>query len=170
MKFAKLALVLLVGPSLALVSCRAQREEGSERMEMAAASDVEAATAALDEVRTAFVDAFKAGDASKLASLFDESGFRLAPNVPMEKGRAAIEEGLKTAFEGTTARNLTLNGVDRGIGGDLAYEIGTYQVELDRASGARVEDRGKYIVLLKREADGGWKVHAQMFNSDLPAE
>jgi uncharacterized protein (TIGR02246 family) len=171
MKFSRLALILVAAPSLAFASCRGRQEETAERMEMATATELEAVTAAMDEVRTAFTEAFTAGDASKLAGLFADDAIRLAPNSPMVKGRTAIEEALKALFEETAARELTLNGVDRGASGDLAYEIGTYKLRLERTGEAPpVEDEGKYIVLLKRGADGTWKVQAEMFNSDLPAE
>jgi ketosteroid isomerase-like protein len=31
-----------------------------------------------------------------------------------------------------------------------------------------VEDRGKYLEIWKRQADGSWKVALDIFNSDLP--
>jgi ketosteroid isomerase-like protein len=30
-----------------------------------------------------------------------------------------------------------------------------------------VNDRGKYMVVWKRQADGSWKIHRDMFNTNL---
>jgi ketosteroid isomerase-like protein len=34
--------------------------------------------------------------------------------------------------------------------------------------GASVEDHGKYLVILKRQSDGSWKMARDMDNSDRP--
>ena len=51
--------------------------------------------------------------------------------------------------------------VDFGVDGDLAYQIGTYAVE-----GANPPEQGKFLNILKRQADGTWKVAVSAFNSD----
>jgi ketosteroid isomerase-like protein len=33
-----------------------------------------------------------------------------------------------------------------------------------------VADRGKYLAVWKKQADGSWKIEADMWNSDLPAK
>jgi ketosteroid isomerase-like protein len=33
---------------------------------------------------------------------------------------------------------------------------------------APFEDRGKYLTICRKQADGSWKVARAMFNSDLP--
>jgi ketosteroid isomerase-like protein len=34
--------------------------------------------------------------------------------------------------------------------------------------GSPIMDRGKYVAVWKKQADGSWKVAAESFNSDLP--
>ena len=36
------------------------------------------------------------------------------------------------------------------------------------AKGKQVNDTGKYVVVFRKQADGAWKVAADIFNSDLP--
>lgn len=57
--------------------------------------------------------------------------------------------------------------IEASSSGDLAYEIGTYQLSFEKG-GQRVDDRGKYVVVWKR-IDGAWKAAADILNSDLPA-
>jgi ketosteroid isomerase-like protein len=60
--------------------------------------------------------------------------------------------------------NITLNTTDLWGYDDLLTEVGTYT--LTSKDGKEV-DKGKYIDLWKME-DGKWKLHRDIFNSDLP--
>ena len=53
--------------------------------------------------------------------------------------------------------------------GDLAYVSGTYEETMTDATGKPVNDHGKYVEIFKKQADGTWKVVADIWNSDLPA-
>ena len=50
----------------------------------------------------------------------------------------------------------------------MAVEIGAYVLEFDR-DGRRLTDRGKYLVVWKRGADG-WRAAADILNTDLAAD
>ena len=54
-------------------------------------------------------------------------------------------------------------------GGDLGYTSGTYQFSITGSDGKPIPDKGKYVVVWKKDASGKWKVVADIFNSDLPA-
>jgi ketosteroid isomerase-like protein len=47
----------------------------------------------------------------------------------------------------------------------VAVETGRYVL----AGGAVVLDRGKYLVLHRRQADGSWRRAVDVFNPDVPA-
>jgi ketosteroid isomerase-like protein len=51
----------------------------------------------------------------------------------------------------------------------MAYVTGTYTFNFKDASGKTVEDRGKYLEVWKRQADGSCKCSADAWNSDLLA-
>ena len=53
--------------------------------------------------------------------------------------------------------------------GDMAYVSGTYTFNVKDAGGKTMKDRGKYLEVWKRQADGSWKCSADAWNSDLPA-
>jgi ketosteroid isomerase-like protein len=52
---------------------------------------------------------------------------------------------------------------------DLAYVLGTYTMTmpLPGAPGP-VKDSGKFVSVLRRQADGRWLCAVDMFSSDLP--
>ena len=66
-------------------------------------------------------------------------------------------------------RGITLDALEVEISGDLAYEVGKYSIDMELEGGQTMTDVGKYLMVLKRQADGSWKMSADMFSSDAPA-
>ncbi len=115
-----------------------------------------------------WVAAVSAKDAATIAEFYAPDARIMPANAPAVRGRAAIVEFWK--------RFLELPGVDLRFepqvikvaeAGDLAYDIGTYSLSYGAAQ-ARVQDRGKYLVVWER-VSGEWKAMVDTFNSDLPA-
>ncbi len=102
-------------------------------------------------------------------SYYADDAVALAPNTPIATGPAAIKveigkmfamPGFALSFAGTkvaVARN-----------GDLAYSVGTYSMTVNDPKGAPMTDKGKYMTVFRKNAEGKWKVVGDMFNSDLP--
>ena len=53
--------------------------------------------------------------------------------------------------------------------GDMGWVSGTYELTMNDASGKPINDRGKYLEVWEKQADGNWKCRADMWNSDLAA-
>lgn len=120
--------------------------------------------AAIEAVNATFGAAWGAKDAAALTALYTATATVMAPNGARVSGSAAILEFWKTSLPGAPAvGKLTTAEVESH--GDTAHEVGTYQ--LSGADGKLV-DKGKYIVIWKREG-GQWKLHRDIWNSDLPA-
>lgn len=51
--------------------------------------------------------------------------------------------------------------------GDMGWVSGTYELTMNDASGKPINDRGKYLEVWEKRADGNWKCRADMWNSDL---
>ena len=107
-----------------------------------------------------------AGDFAGLAARFTEDAVRMPPNAPAHEGRAAIQAFVEayptiTEFEATTT--------EVGGAGDVAFARGTYSL-MATPEGAPepVSDRGKWVSILRRQADGTWLITANVWNSDLP--
>ena len=52
--------------------------------------------------------------------------------------------------------------------GDLAYSTGAYEMTAPDDNGESSIDRGKYVAVWKKQADGNWKVAVDTWNTDLP--
>ena len=121
---------------------------------------------AFAKVARDFEAAVGRGDAAGLAALYTEDAVLMPPNTPAAKGRTAIQEFFKGIFA-QGARNLKL--VQTAVVGSGAngYEAGTYEFDLGPAA-APIHDRGKYLIGMRRAADGKWLIAHDIFNSDLP--
>ncbi|MGH9863540.1 MAG: YybH family protein, partial [Candidatus Acidiferrales bacterium] len=49
--------------------------------------------------------------------------------------------------------------------GDIAYELGTFELTGNDAKGKPQTTKGKYVVVRKKQA-GSWKAAADIFNAD----
>jgi uncharacterized protein (TIGR02246 family) len=128
--------------------------------------DLQSAVKALD---AEFIQNANAGDAAALTGAFyAEGAVLLAPGAPIFKGRQAIQSFWQGFISGGV-EDVWIETTELTEAGDLGYGIGSYACTLPSTSGERLRDTGKFIVIYRRQADGGWKVIADQFNSDLPA-
>ncbi len=118
----------------------------------------------IGEANKNFMVIFGRGDAAGLAALYTDDGQVLPPNGDFVTGPAAIQSFWQALMDmGFKAAKMEIVEVEGH--GDTAIEISTYTLE---GEGGQVLDRGKYIVIWKRQ-DGQWKLHRDIFNSSMPA-
>ena len=119
--------------------------------------------AAIEAANAKFGAAWGSKDAAAVTALYTANATLLPPNSARVTGSPAILEFWKGALAAAPARGkLTTGEVEAH--GDTAHEVGTY--ELSAADGV-VVDKGKYVVVWKREG-GQWKLHRDIWNSDMP--
>jgi uncharacterized protein (TIGR02246 family) len=124
--------------------------------------------AAIAKIRTAYQTAVIGQDAPGIAKLYAADGAELPPNAPAATGRAAIEKFHKDFAQQFMVHGMTITSQKTQVAGDIAYDVGTYKQQLMPMKGGNViDDHGKYVVLLKKEA-GNWVVTHAIYNSDLP--
>jgi uncharacterized protein (TIGR02246 family) len=111
-----------------------------------------------------FMAAVKRGDAAGLAALYTESGQVLPPNADFVKGKGAIQVFWQAVMD-MGIKEAKIEIVEVEGHGDTAIEVSTFTLH---GEGGQVLDRGKYIVIWKREG-GQWKLHRDIFNSSMPA-
>ena len=125
--------------------------------------------AAIAKARTAFQTAAGTQDGAAIAKLFVADGVEMAPNTPAAKGRAAIEAYHKAFGQQWMMHGMTITSTETKVAGDTAYDAGTYKQQImSNKSGAVIDDVGKYIVLLKKDAGGAWLITHAIYNSNLP--
>jgi ketosteroid isomerase-like protein len=115
----------------------------------------------------AWLKVYEAKDLDKSAAFFGEQGSMLVPNGPIATGKDAIAKMIASDFANDHI-TWQANKVGVAHSADLGYTSGTYENTFKDASGNTAPDKGKYLTVWKKEANGAWKVLYDMFNSDLP--
>ena len=112
-----------------------------------------------------FVTAAMANDAEAMASLYAEDAVLMFPNEPAVVGLDAI----RSRFGADTIETITLPVSAVEGRGDLDYSRGTLTIRFQPGSeGDFIDDTGKWIVVLRKQADGSWLTIADIYNSDQP--
>src|SRR5438477_6731202 len=135
---------------------------------LAFSGTVFAASADEKAVRDADAEWSKAAgakDLDKTVSFYADDAMVLPPNEPMVISKSGIRNLWKGFLDSLTDISWKTTHVEMAKSGDMSYLIGTYAMTMKDGT----KDTGKYCEVWKKQADGKWKVAADMFSSDLAA-
>ncbi len=134
------------------------------------AIDLEAERNALMTADRAWFEAYAASEnpADAFVAQLVDNATLLPPNAPLAQGREAIHAVISD-LEAMPGFSVTWepNAAEVGSGGDLGYTIGSYQMKMEGPDGPMTID-GKYLTVWQKQADGTWRVIADMFNANGP--
>lgn len=155
-----------IGPTLVVVTLFASGLSGCAAKTAAPFTDTERAE--IRAVVDSFTTAVKNNDFATAASYYAEDGVIMPPNSPAVTGRAGIQKGFE-GFGHINAFSQPVVEVD-GVG-DLAYARVNYDVTFTPASlKTPITDKGKVLIVLRKQADGKWRTIRGMHSSDLPSQ
>ena len=141
-----LAAVLAAAAGRGLEACRPADPQ-------AAGSDRRGVEAAVQR----YVEASNQGDADALAALYADDAVLLPPDHEPIRGRDAIGEFWRQGTdEGLEVTTLAVE-----VEGNLGYLVGRYHLP---ATAEEPADSGKYVMCLRRQRDGAWKLTADIWN------
>jgi uncharacterized protein (TIGR02246 family) len=107
-----------------------------------------------------FTSALACGDAARAASLYSVDGALLTADAELIRGRDEIEaywrEGIAIGLEQLELEQVEVRELDA-----VAIELGRYVLVLGDAS-----ERGRYVVLHRREPDGAWRRLVEVYNPE----
>lgn len=130
--------------------------------------DTAADIAAIREYNAQWLKALSTGDSKLLSSLTAEEHITFPPNQPPNVGKAANDAVNAKMLEQYAVEEIW-NPQDQVVAGDWAYERGSFTATMTpKAGGATQHFSGNYLRILKRQADGSWKMIREMANSDRP--
>ncbi len=110
-----------------------------------------------------FEEAGANNDWAAVTALYTEDAVLMPPNATSVTGHAAIEE-VFGQFPTLTSFELTIDDIQGS--GDVAIVRGSYALTMD-IEGQMIEDRGKYLEVRRKQADGSWPIAIDAWNSDI---
>lgn len=133
------------------------------------AANAPADIAAVNAVRDKFMQAVSGGDATGIGNLYTTDAVAAGNHQPANTGRDAIVKSNAALFSQFTMK-LELMADETKTMGDFGYDWGRYKVTLTpKTAGAPAPpaDEGRYLVLLRKDADGQWRVSHDINNSTI---
>ncbi len=125
---------------------------------------------ALRDADAAWSKAAGSKDLDKTISYYSADASVLPPNAAI----ATTKEEIKKIWQDMLASpgfviSWKATKVKVAKSGDLGFVSGTYELTMNDTSGKPVADKGKYVEVWEKQADGKWKCGTDTWNSDLPA-
>lgn len=132
--------------------------------------DMAALRKTIDEYNAASVTAMKTnGNMDKVMTYYADDAVQLPPNAPMNKGKEAIKKFMNDMMaSGMKISEMTFTPTNVEASGNIAYEVGTYDMSANIPGVGDIKDSGKYVDTWKQQADGSWKVAAETWNTSMP--
>lgn len=158
----RLLAVILLG-----AACRPAMEEPAPPEptpeEIRAAIDAE-----LDATYARFEDAYAAADADRIADIYHERAYYIAPQQELIQGRQAIRDHYGRFLDGmrqaeVPGPELSFEVVDREVDGELATDVGFYTLRQPWDPSDDPGARGTFLVVWQRGPDGYWRMLAEAF-------
>jgi ketosteroid isomerase-like protein len=107
-----------------------------------------------------------AGDLDGTVAYYTEDASVLAPNAPIASDKQSIRGAWASLLGSGASISWQATKVEVARSGDLAYIQGTYKLTSKQDEQVNLVDRGKFVEVWKKQADGKWKVVTDIFNSD----
>ncbi len=164
-------LSVLIGASIACGACSPASNERPAASANAsrAASDESDARRQIQAAATGIWQGVARADAAAILDRYADDALILGSGAPMVQGKPAVTAFLQGLFDGNTLSDVHGDVMNIMIGGDLAVETGTYAMTITPKNGNAIADRGKYIHVWKKSAEGSWKVVRYVPTSDIPS-
>jgi ketosteroid isomerase-like protein len=118
--------------------------------------------AAIREGSAGMLAAAQAKDADRLVSYFTDDVVVHYSNFPQQNKQEARDGWAGVMANAGYAIQWGAHHVEVARSGDLAVELGNYEFTQNDARGRPVVERGTYIQSWRKQADGSWKISADL--------
>lgn len=124
------------------------------------AQNTDDAKAAIGKIRDGWKDAANKKDSVTVANFYTDDAELVGTDFPLAKGKDAIRHSFAQSFPVSTVKSIDSN--DTGVSGDVAYDYGEFTQEVTPPGQKTQTIHGYYLVALKRQSDGTWKIVRQV--------
>jgi uncharacterized protein (TIGR02246 family) len=118
------------------------------------------------QIGSEWAQRWNAGDLDGVVAAYANDAVYLPPHHPAVHGRAAIHEYLRGPLSHGVS-DLVFDVTYIKQSGNVAWDVGTYRMNVPQSNGTKKEDHGKYLTVWTRVA-AKWLITADAWSSDLP--
>lgn len=134
----------------------------------AAATPQASTLEALAKMREAWVQDLRTKQLEPILKFYAPDAAFLQPDGERIVGSAALRTLFQTIMASFNS-DLTLHSQNLEASGDLAYDSGDFQETLTNiATGAKIESKGSYVIIYKRQANGAWQIVQHVWTGTPP--
>jgi len=132
------------------------------------AVDIAAEQGKIRDLETAWSKDAGVKDLEKSVAYYADDAIFMTPGMPAAKGKDAIRAAWKGMFADPKGKlAFSTERVDISASGDLATTKGSYTMTMTNPKTKKpVEDKGSYITVYKKQADGNWKAIEDITTSE----
>ncbi len=125
-------------------------------------------TIAINEILNRYSSSMNRGDIDAWLALWTDNGIHMPPNSPPITGKKRIRTRIKSELD-QFRFNLRITNEEVRVAGEWAYARGIYTAALTpKQGGEPMFIDGKYMKVFERHPDGSWKIHGDIYNSNVP--
>ncbi len=125
--------------------------------------------AAIEKVLQDFSVAFTSADIAAVNRLVDDHAVWLMPGRSAITGKDRVLELYAEYFQLFDTR-INMQADDVQVCGDWAFLHGAFiRSDTPKSGGAALDTSGNFLLVLKRQADGAWKIARDIWNDAPPA-
>lgn len=128
---------------------------GATATAMAPAND-DAAKDAIVKIRSDWQAAANRDDSSAVAAFYADDAIFVGTEAPLADGRSAIQSSFAKSFSVSNIESI--DSKELTVSGDVAYDYGTFRQVVTMPNQRPQTINGHYLVTLKRQGDGTWKI------------
>lgn len=135
----------------------------------APAVDLTAEQSKIRDIESGWVKEAAAKDLEKSSGHYTDDAILMMPGAPPAKGKDAIKAAWKGMLDDPNLKlNFSADRVEMSAGGDLATTRGSYSMTVTNPKTKKpMDDKGSYMTVYKKQADGNWKVIEDMTSSEV---
>jgi uncharacterized protein (TIGR02246 family) len=131
--------------------------------------DIAAEQGKIRDLEAAWSKDAGAKDLEKSIANYADDAIMLTPGAPAAKGKDAIRAAWKDMLADPKGKlAFSTERVDVSASGDLASSKGSYTMTMTNPKTKKpVEDKGSYVTVYKKQADGNWKAIEDLTSSEV---
>lgn len=125
--------------------------------------------AAIATVYEEYTEAVNSGDARRWLALHEPEAYKMPQGQPMFR-IADIAPTVQVQWDKGPRMEMDIDCREIVIRGDIAWAMGCYTETLIPNNGDPAQTfQGKFLTILRRQADGSWLIYRDSYSFDVPA-